>query len=116
MLDEYPLDPFEAAKAAAEARRQETIREAYEVFGRAYLFERARHAAGYERASARWDALKSDPNSTGYEEAWRAFQVAKQPPDHTQARAELDRAIRAADDAYHVELAALGQEYGVLVR
>jgi hypothetical protein len=115
MLDHYQLDPFLAAKSGAEARRQEAIREAHEAFSRAYLLEKARHAAEYERASARWDALKSNPNAARYQEAWRDFQDAKLPADHTQARAELDRAIKAADAAYHAEVARLGQEHGVSV-
>ena len=113
MPDEYPFDPFLTGKAAAETRRQEAIREAHEVFGRAYLLEKARHAAAYERASARWDTLKMDPKAERCEEAWRAFQLAKQPPNHNKARAELDRAIKAADEAYHAELACLGQEHSV---
>ena len=60
-------------------------------------------------ASARWDVLKSAPNSEAYEEAWRALQAAKQPPNHTQARAELDRAIKTADQAYNAELTQFGQ-------
>jgi hypothetical protein len=116
MTDQYQLDPVSEAKATAEARRQEAIREAHEAFGRTYLFEKARHAAEYERASARWDALKSNQDAEGYEEAWRAFQRAKDPANHTQARAELEGAIRAADAVYHAEVARLGQEHPELVR
>ena len=104
MPDEYRRDAFCAAKAEAGARREEAIRAAHEAFSRAYLLERARHAAEYKRASAQWDALKSTRNSEAYQEAWRAFQAAKQPPSHTQARAELDRAINTADQAYNAEL------------
>jgi hypothetical protein len=66
--------------------------------------EKARHAAEYERASAAWDTVKSNPSAKGHDVAWRAFQDAKLPADHTQARAELDRAIKAADAAYHEEV------------
>jgi hypothetical protein len=107
--DEYRRDSFLTGKAAAEARRQEGIREAHEVFGKAHLVEKARHAAAYERASARWDAIKMNAKSERYEVAWRAFQLAKQPPNHNKARGELDRAIKAADEAYHAELACLGR-------
>ena len=109
MPDEYRRDTFRAAKAEAGARREEAIRAAHEAFSRAYLLERARHAAEYERASARWDVRKSAPNGEAYEEAWRAFQAAKQPPNHTQARAELDRAIKTANQAYNAELTQFGQ-------
>ena len=108
-----PLTHSSLGKAAAETRRQEAIREAHEVFGKARLVEKARHAAAYERASARWDAIKMNPKSERYEEAWWAFQLAKQPPNHNKARGELDRAIKAADGAYHAELACLGQEHSV---
>jgi hypothetical protein len=78
--------------------------------------KKARHAVEYERASARWDAVKSNPNAARYQEAWRAFQDAKLPADHTQAKTELDAAIKAADETYHAEVARLGQEHGVTVR
>ena len=45
MPDEYRRDTFRAAKAEAGARREEAIRAAHEAFSRAYLLERARHAA-----------------------------------------------------------------------
>jgi hypothetical protein len=104
MPDQYQLDPFVNGKTAAEGQRQEAIREAHEALARAYLLEKARHAAEYERASAAWDAVKSNPSAKGYDVAWRAFQDAKLPADHTQACAELDRAIKAADAAYHEEV------------
>lgn len=62
--------------------------------------EKARHAAEYERASAAWDALKSNPSAKGYEKARQDFELAKLPAKHAQARAELDRAIKAADAAF----------------
>ena len=48
---------------------------------------------------------KEQSKCKGDDVAWRAFQDAKLPADHTQARAELDRAIKAADAAYHKEVA-----------
>jgi len=78
--------------------------------------EKARHAAEYERASAGWDAVKSNPSAKGNDVAWGAFQDAKLPADHTQGRAELDRAIKATDAAFHEEVTRLGQEHGVTVR
>jgi len=65
MSVDYRLDAFLIAKAAADARRQEAIREAHEDFGRTYLFEKARHAAEYERASTRSDALKRNQGAEG---------------------------------------------------
>jgi len=116
MPDQYQLDAVSEANVTAEARRQEAIREAHEAFGKAYLYEKARHAAEYERASARWDALKSNQDAADYEGAWLAFQRAKEPANHTQARAELNRAIRAADAGYHAEVSRVGQEHPELVR
>jgi hypothetical protein len=113
--DDARLDGFLAAKDAAEARRQEAIRDAHEAFSRTYLVESARHAAEYERASAQWDAVQGCPKARGYDEAAREFQLAKQPPNHTAARTELHRAIRAADEAYHAELVCLEQEQGLAV-
>jgi hypothetical protein len=37
-----------------------------------------------------------------------AFDAAANPADHSEARAELDRAVRAADAAYHAEIARMG--------
>jgi len=116
MPDQYQFEPFLAAKAAAEIRRQEAIREAHEAFGKAYLVVKARHAAEYERASARWAVVKSNPDGKGYDDAWRAFQNAKLPADHTKAREELDRVICAVDDTYHTEVARLRQEHGLTLR
>jgi hypothetical protein len=113
MPDQYQLEPFLIDKTTAEGRRQEAIREAHQAFSRDYLFEKARHAAEYERASALWDAVKSNPSAKGYNNAWRAFQDAKLPANHDAARAELHRAIRAADAAYHADVAAIGSEHEV---
>jgi len=102
-------------RLSAEARRQQAISEAHEAFSRAYLAEKARHAAEYERASAAWNAVKSNPNAKGYDKAREEFELSKLPAIHDAARAELNRAIRAADAAYHAEVARLGQEHGVTV-
>jgi hypothetical protein len=53
-------------KAAAEARRQEALRAAHETFNRAYLSDKTCRAAEYECALARWDAVKSNPQTKGY--------------------------------------------------
>jgi len=115
MLDQIRLQAFDETKAEAEARKQQAISEAHEAFSRAYLAEKARHAAEYERASAAWNAVKSNPNAKGYDKAREEFELSKLPAIHDAARAELNRAIRAADAAYHAEVARLGQEHGVTV-
>src|SRR5262249_18977766 len=116
MLDQNRLQEFEEAKARAKARTQQAISEAHEAFSRTYLSVKARHAAEYERANAAWNAVKSKPNAEGYQKARQDFDVSKLPANHDPARAELNRAIRAADDAYHAEVARLGAEHGVMVR
>ena len=108
MADEYRLDEFFKAKMTAEARSGSDPRSS-RGFGRTYVYENVRRAAEYERASARWDAFKSSQEAEGYETAWRAFQRAKEPADH-RAPAELHRAIKIADEAYHTELARLGRD------
>jgi hypothetical protein len=116
MLDQNRLQAFDEAKAQAEARKQQAIKEAHEAFSRAYLAEKARQAAEYERASAAWNAVKSNPDANRYDKAREEFEVSKLPANHDSARAELNRAIRAADEAYRTEVARLGQEHGVSVR
>jgi hypothetical protein len=116
MLDQNRLDPFLADKSATEARKQQAIREAHEAFNRTYLLEKARQAAEYERANAAWNAVKSNPSATGHDKARQEFELAKLPANYDAARAELNRAIRAADDAFRAEVARLGQEHGVTVR
>jgi len=116
MLDQIRLQAFDETKAEAEAGKQQAISEAHEAFSRAYLAEKARHAAEYERANAAWNAVKSNPNAEGYDKAREEFELSKLPAIHDAARAELNRAIRAADAAYHAEVARLGLEHGVVVR
>src|SRR5262249_43647642 len=89
MLDQNRLQAIDEAKAEAEARKQQAISEAHEAFSRAYLAEKARHAAEYERASAAWNAVKSNPNAKDYDEPREA--CYRQTP--RSARAELNRAI-----------------------
>ena len=82
MLDQNRLQAFEEAKAEAEARKQQAISEAHEAFSRAYLAEKARHAAEYERASAAWIAVKSNPQCGGLQQGKgrvRAFQATGEP-------------------------------------
>ncbi len=59
MADEYRLDEFFKAKMTAEARSGSDPRSS-RGFGRTYVYENVRRAAEYERASARWDAFKSN--------------------------------------------------------
>jgi len=115
MLDQNRLQEFDEAKAQAEARKQQAISEAHEAFSRAYLAEKARHAAEYERANAAWNAVKSNPSAKGYGKARDEFQLSKLPANHDRARAELNRAIRAADETYHAEVARLAKEHGMTV-
>jgi|SRR5690242_16671887 hypothetical protein len=48
--------------------------------------------------------------------ARRSFQDNKLPADHAKARAELDRAIKAADATYYAEVGRLAQEQGVTIK
>ena len=66
-------------------------------------------------ARAAWDAVKSTPEADGYEEARQAFLEANAPADHTEARAEMDSTVRAADAAYHAEVRKIAAEHGVTV-
>ena len=113
MLDQNRLEAFDEAKAQADARKQQAIKEAHEAFSRAYLAEKARQAAKYERANAAWNAVKSNPSATGHDKARQEFELAKLPANHDAARAELNRAIKAADAAFHAEVQGLGQKHGI---
>ena len=66
MADEYRLDEFFKAKMTAAARSGSDPRSS-RGFGRTYVYENVRRAAEYERASARWDAFKSNQEAEGYE-------------------------------------------------
>jgi hypothetical protein len=52
--------------------------------------EKARHAAEYERASAAWDTIKSNPDAKRHDKARQEFELAKLPANHDAARPELD--------------------------
>jgi hypothetical protein len=116
MLDQNRLRAFDEAKARAEARKQQAIKEAHEAFSRAYLAEKARQAAEYERANAAWNTVKSNPNATGHDKARQEFELAKLPANHDAARAELNRAIKAADAAYHAEVRQAAQLHKVTIQ
>jgi len=115
MLDQNRIEPFLADKAAAEARRQEAIREAHEAFNRASLVEKARHAAEYESASARWDAVKRNPDVPNYEAARQAFERSKEPANLQAARRVLGEAIRQADEEYRDAVSVIAQRHNITV-
>jgi uncharacterized iron-regulated protein len=108
--------PFDEEVTAAKGRHQQAIDDAHATFNKRVADEITARALRYENARDAFDALKPTPEAEGYETARQAFQGAKEPADHSEARAELDRAIRAADAAYHAEVARLGQEHGISVR
>lgn len=116
MPDHNRLREYEDAKTQAEARRQQAISEAYRAFNVKHAETMRKHREAYMAARADWDAVKSAPAADGYEEARQAFLTANVPADHTEDRAEMDRAIRAADAAYHAQLAEVGAQHGVKVR
>ena len=60
MADEYRLDEVFKAKMAAEARHREATREAHNVFRQDLCLREREARSEYERASARWDAFKSN--------------------------------------------------------
>jgi hypothetical protein len=109
-------DALNEAVAVAKAQHQEAISQANRTFNATHTETKLKHRKAYMAARAAWDATKSTPDAIGYEEARQAFVNANAVADHTEARAELDRAIRAADAAYDAEVARLGQEHGVTVR
>ena len=86
--------PSNDVKAAAEARRQEAISNAYRAFNVKHAETARKHRETYMAAKADWDAIRSAPEADGYEEARQAFIAANKPADHTEARAEMDGAIR----------------------
>ena len=115
MPDHNRLREYEDAKTQAEARRQQAISEAYRAFNVKHAETMRKHREAYMAARAAWDAVKSTPEADGYEEARQAFLEANAPADHTEARAEMDRALRAADAGYHAEVQKLAAEHGVTV-
>ena len=88
--------PFNEAKSQADARRQAAHNEAQQQHRKSVAAARKRHAA--ERRQA-------DPDA----------QYHRQVRELKALNDELDSAIRAADEAYHAEVARLGQEHGVTV-
>jgi len=108
--------PSNDVKAAAEARRQEAISDAYRAFNVKHAETARKHREAYMAAKADWDAIRSTPEADGYEEAKQAFLAANKPADHTESRAEMDGALRTADEAYQDELGRLAARYGITVR
>ena len=104
------------SRSAAEARRRKAISDAYRVFNTKHSAAKRLHRSTYMAAYAAWRAIKNRPAVEGYEAAREAFIKASEVVDHSEARAELDRAIRAADEAYEAELArAWGRNTSVTV-
>jgi hypothetical protein len=115
MPDQNRFEDFDEAKTQAEGRRQQAIRQAQRVFDRAIVAQQSAQLARYRAASEAWEALKSDRDAEGYEEARQAFQAAKEPANHEAAYDELERAVRKADRAYHAEVRKIAAEHGVNV-
>jgi len=105
MRGQSRIEAFNETIAAAEARRRKAISEAYRVFNTKHSAAKRLHRSTYMAAHTVWRAIKSTPDAEGYEVAREAFIKASEVADHREARAELDRAIRAADEAYEAELA-----------
>ena len=106
---------FNEAKPQAEWRRQQAISKAYRAFNVKHAETMRKHREAYMAAHAAWDAVKSTPEADGYEEARQAFLEANAPADHTEARAEMDSAVRAADAAYHADVQRIAAEHGATV-
>jgi hypothetical protein len=105
MRGQRRIETFNEAMAAAEARRRRAISEAYRVFDVKHSEGKRLHRSTYMAAYTAWRAIKSTPDADGYEVVRQAFIKASEVADHAEARAELDRAIRAAGDLYEAELA-----------
>jgi hypothetical protein len=110
MPDHNRLREYEDAKTQAEARRHQGISEAYRAFNVKHAETMRKHREAYMAARADWDTVKSAPEAEGHEEARQAFIDANAPADHTEARAEMDRALRAADAAYNATMVRLRAE------
>jgi len=115
MPDQNRLRDFNEPKTQAEGRRQQAISEAYRAFNVKHAETMRKHREAYMAARAAWDAVKSTPEADGYEEARQAFLDANALADHTEARAEMDSAVRAADAAYHAEVQTIAAEHAVTV-
>ena len=102
---------FDAAKATAMNAQQEALTDAYTVFGKAIDEIDREHVARMEAARAAFEAVKSDPTHLANAGTRAAFDAIRgTTPDYTEARAELDRAVRAADAAFNTTMARLREE------
>jgi transposase-like protein len=115
MPDQNSFGEYEEAKTQAEGRRQQAISETYRAFNVKHAETMRKHRDAYMAARANWDSTKSTPEADGYEEARQAFLDANTPPDHTEARTEMDRALRAADEAFQADVQRIANEHGVRV-
>lgn len=113
MPDQNRLKAYEEAKA--EARWQQALHQAQRIFDRSVAAENAAQVARHQAASDAWDAVKSDADAKGSEEVRAAFQAAKEPASREAAYAELDRAVRAPDEACRDEIEKLAALHGVTV-
>ena len=85
-----------------------------DAFGKAIDEIDREHAGRMQAARSAFDAVKANPEHPSHAEARAAFDAIRgTTPDYTEARAELDRAVRAADAAYHADLARIAREHGV---
>ena len=109
------LRAYHEAKADAEARRQQAIRQAQRVFDRAVAAQRSAQFARYRAASEAWEAVKSDRDAEGYEEARAALEDAKEPANHEAAYEELERAVHQAEEAFGAEVRKIDAEHGASV-
>jgi hypothetical protein len=99
------IETFNKAVAAAEARRRKAISEAYRAFNIKHSETKRLHRSTYMIAYAAWRAIKNTPDAEGYAAVRNAFLKASEVADHREARGELDRAIRVADEVYEAQLA-----------
>jgi hypothetical protein len=114
MRGQSRIEAFNKTIAAAEARRRKAISEAYRVFSTKHSAAKRLHRSTYMAAYAAWREIKSTPDAEEHEVTRQAFIKANEVVNHNEARAELDRAIRAADEAYDAERArAWGRNTGV---
>ena len=114
MPDHNHAQEFNEAKTQAEGRWQEALTDVYTVFGKAIDDIDREHAARMQAARSAFDAVKANPEHPSHAEARVAFDAIRgTTPDYTEARTELDRAVRAADDAYHAEVQKIAAEHGV---
>jgi hypothetical protein len=108
-------ETFNEAKAVVQARHQAAIADATAAFERTRDKVTLAHSLRYQLAEHRFDGVKSTPDHPLHDQRREAFQLAQRDPDHTPAHDELDRAVSAADRAYHAELRALASQHGVQI-